>query len=179
MVRAGETRRVKARSAKSSQPAHDAAPAAGRALTRSERRSLLVVGLCSLSLAIVAAVAMTWNRLFPVPADRLVEVAWTHHCECVHRWVTSLRERGFTVKEYELASLGSVRRRWAVPSEALGCHPAKFLGYIIDGHLSPEMLRRLAAQPPNGVAVVQQPQMHGTVSSFEVIAANGKRSAWP
>ena len=150
-----------------------------RRLSRSEQRALVIVALCSLLLGLIATVAMTWDRLFPVAPERLIEVAWTHHCDCVHQWVTALRRQGYVVKDYELTSLNSIRRRWGIPSAASGCHPARFLGLVIDGHLPPEMLRKLAASPPGGVAIVQKQAGHGKGAAFEVVAANGQRSSWP
>lgn len=110
----------------------------------------------ALPFGVIAGALLTWDRLFPVPPERLVEVAWTHQCPCVGHWMDSLRAEGFTIRDYEIDDLSSIRRNWNLPPSSSGCHPATFMGYFLDGHVSAETLRRVAREKPRGSGFVQQ-----------------------
>lgn len=58
----------------------------------------------------------------------------------------SLRDAGFVVRDFEQDELSSWRRQWRIPNNIRGCRPARLLGYFIEGHVTPEQLRR----PPPG-----------------------------
>src|SRR3569623_294390 len=103
----------------------------------------------------VAALFLLWPSLFPIAPQQLVEVAWTHRCTCVHRWIRSLKAEGYTVRDYELDDTSALRQRWRVPDSIHGCHPASYLGYFLDGHVSADTLRRVARERPQAIGLQQ------------------------
>ncbi|MES2885635.1 MAG: DUF411 domain-containing protein [Pseudomonadota bacterium] len=109
--------------------------------------------LVAIPFGIAAAVALSWQRLFPVPPEKLVEVVWTHQCSCAHGWMQSLRDAGFVVRDFEQDDLSSWRQQWGIPSTIRGCHPARFMGYFVEGHVSPAQLRQLAAEKPAALGI--------------------------
>lgn len=111
-------------------------------------KELKIALLVAIPFGIAAAVALSWQRLFPVPPEKLVEVVWTHQCSCAHGWMQSLRDAGFVVRDFEQDDLSSWRQQWGIPSTIRGCHPARFMGYFVEGHVSPAQLRQLAAEKP-------------------------------
>lgn len=146
---------------------------------RSLRRPLLLTGLVALGFAAVAALLLSWDRWFPVPPEQQVEVVWTHECHCVRGWMEALRQDGFTVRDFELLDLSPTRRHWQVPAAATGCHPGRFLGYVLDGHVPGVMLRRLAQERPRAVALMQVRSTDPQDLRFELLQADGSRRAWP
>lgn len=146
---------------------------------RSLRRPLMRIGLVALGFAAVAGLILSWDRLFPVPPEQQVEVVWTHECHCARGWIAALREQGFVVRDFEMQDLAAVRRRWHTPDAADGCHPGHFLGYVLDGHVPGEMLRRLAQERPQAVALLQAHTDDPQDIRFELLAADGSRRAWP
>lgn len=103
----------------------------------------------------LAALLLSWDHLFAVPPDQLVEVAWKHECTCAHGWMKSLRAAGYTVRDHELDDTSAMRRQWRVPDAIRGCHPASYLGYFLDGHISAETLQRLARERPQAIGIQQ------------------------
>lgn len=113
----------------------------------------MVVGALVAGTAALATVF--WDRLFPVAPEKLVEVVWTHDCPCASRWIESLRAEGFIVRDFEMDDLSTFRRRWQMPGDAKGCHPAAYIGYFIDGDVPPDALRKLARDKPEGYGLLQ------------------------
>lgn len=149
-------------------------------------RQLKLVGLAALLFGIVTAVVMSWEQIFPVPPERLVEVAWTHECPCVRGWMKALREEGFVVRDHEMEDLSATRRQWKVPDAIHGCHPATYMGYVLDGHVPADTLRRLAREHPTAAALVQVNTVdiggnEGRSTEdlrFELIDRDGSRRPW-
>lgn len=150
-------------------------------------RQLKLVGVAALLFGIVTAVVMSWELMFPVPPEQLVEVAWTHQCRCARGWMNSLRAEGFVVRDYELEDLSARRRQWRVPDAVHGCHPATYMGYVLDGHVPPDTLRRLAREHPAAAGLIQVEAADITADDgtptellrFELIDRDGMRRAWP
>lgn len=91
------------------------------------------------------------------------EIAITVHkdpnCGCCTGWVQHLRDSGFTVRVEETSDLDLVRKRLGVPTELAACHTAEVAGYLVEGHVPAEAIRRLLVQRPNarGIAVPGMP----------------------
>lgn len=75
--------------------------------------------------------------------------------------------------------LGAVKSRYRVPRDLQSCHTAIVNGYIVEGHVPIEEIRRLVAERPDiaGIAVPGMPigspgmEVPGRgVESYEVIA---------
>lgn len=135
-------------------------------------RKLKLVGVAALLFGIVTAVVMSWERMFPVPPEQLVEVVWTHECRCARGWMQALRGEGFVVRDHEMDDLSATRRQWKVPDAVHGCHPASYMGYVLDGHVPPDTLRRLAREQPAAAGLIQ-------VDAADITAADGGPSAAP
>lgn len=150
-------------------------------------RQLKMILLAALAAGAVAGLVLFWNRIFPTPPEDLVEVVWTHQCQCADGWIESLREKGFVVRDFELDTLGLTRKQWNVPAAARGCHPARYMGYIIDGHAPPEILRKLGREHPAAVGLIQVSEKGrknvdaagASRDEFELIEFNGGRRRWP
>lgn len=131
---------------------------AGRSGEAEGKLSSLQIKLITLipgAFGLLAAIVINWELLFPIPPENLVEMAWTHRCRCVDGWVKLLRADGYVVRHFELNDLDGTRRRWNLPADYRGCHPAKYLGYVLDGHVPPDLLRRLADERPEAFGLMQ------------------------
>lgn len=127
-------------------------------------RDLRVVVAASVFVSAIVGGLIVWQRLFPIPPERLVEVYRTHGCRCVFGWVKSLEASGFVVNVSEMHTLKSVRASMHTPDNLNGCHVAAYLGYFVEGHVVPEALRKLSGEHPAGVGVVTQATLTATAS---------------
>lgn len=143
--------------------------------------------LAGLPFGAAAALILNWSSLFPVPPEKLVEVVWKHECSCAAGWMQRLRAEGFVVRDFELDDLSRSRQQWRVPASVTGCHPASYLGYFVDGHITAAALRRLARERPKAIDLQQvdtvstdsdgQPKVIG--SQLMLVDADGQTRPWP
>ncbi len=83
----------------------------------------------------------------------------TPSCGCCNGWVEHLRAAGFTVDARNVNDLMSVKRDAGVPVAMSSCHTALVDGYVVEGHVPVEQLRRLLEERPEvaGIGVVGMP----------------------
>jgi hypothetical protein len=81
------------------------------------------------------------------------------NCGCCAQWVEYLRRNGFEVTVTETAEQPRISARLGVPESLRGCHSATIGGYVIEGHVPAEDIRRLLADRPDatGIAVPGMP----------------------
>ncbi len=108
--------------------------------TRRSALALLAVGLTVLPLS-ARAEAMA------------VLVHKDPDCGCCGGWVKHLRASGFAVTVEETADLKAVRTRLGVPAVMASCHTAEISGYVIEGHVPAEAIRRLLETRPAGLGL--------------------------
>jgi hypothetical protein len=80
-------------------------------------------------------------------------------CGCCSGWVEHMREAGFDVTEVMSEDLNAVKAEHDIPHELAGCHTAVVDGYLIEGHVPAEDVRRLLEQGGSvrGLAVPGMP----------------------
>ncbi len=80
-------------------------------------------------------------------------------CGCCSNWAEYLRDNGLTVRIEDVADLTAVKATLGVPSELQSCHTAVIEGYVIEGHVPIEPIRRLLEERPEivGLAVPGMP----------------------
>ena len=74
-------------------------------------------------------------------------------------WVAHLEEQGFTVKATDVADINRVKASAGVPPRVGSCHTAVVDGYVVEGHVPAEDIKRLLAERPplKGIAVPGMP----------------------
>ncbi len=66
----------------------------------------------------------------------------------LHRLVEHLRRNGFIATVVETADLQAIKMRLGVPADLASCHTAEIAGYIIEGHVPAQAIRRLIVERP-------------------------------
>jgi hypothetical protein len=92
-------------------------------------------------------------------ADPIITVHKDPDCGCCTGWVQHLRAAGFVVEVNDAADLVAVRKSFAIPPELAACHTAEMGGYLLEGHVPAQAVRRLLAERPKarGLAVPGMP----------------------
>lgn len=97
----------------------------------------------------------------PATTDKLpvVKVWKTPSCGCCGKWVTYMREAGFTVEVTELADVAPIKARNGIPPRLSSCHTAVVDGYVVEGHVPADDVRRLLKERPPvvGLSVPEMP----------------------
>ena len=134
-------------------------------------------------------VAGTHAAAISNPADSsLITVYKTPTCACCGKWVDHMREHGFRVAVTDVADLPPVKATYKVPGDVATCHTGVIGGYIVEGHVPAEDVRRLMRERPDllGIAVAGMPagspgmEAGGFVEKYDVIALgkDGSRRVW-
>lgn len=84
-----------------------------------------------------------------VMAANAIDVYRDPSCGCCGAWISYLRTQGYTVTVHEDQPMAAVKTRLGVPADAASCHTALIDGYVIEGHVPVEDIRRLLAEHPN------------------------------
>jgi hypothetical protein len=69
-------------------------------------------------------------------------------CGCCEGHADYLRQNGFDVKVLATHDLPLIKREHDVPDELAGCHTILTDGYVIEGHISAEIIKRLLNERP-------------------------------
>jgi len=88
-----------------------------------------------------------------------IQVYKTPTCGCCVKWVDHLRDNGFSVSVTELKDVTPIKLENGVPRRLASCHTAIAEGYIVEGHVPAEDVRRLLDERPkvSGIAVPGMP----------------------
>ena len=104
-------------------------------------------------LALLAALTLP---AWPASAATLPQVV-VHkdpHCACCAKWVEHLETHGFRVKTVQSDDLAALKRRLGVPQRLASCHTAEVGGYLVEGHVPAEDVKRLLAEKPQAKGLV-------------------------
>lgn len=138
-----------------------------------------------LCVQLIAAVAGAGLR--PVAAASNPKVAMTvyrsPYCGCCGAWVEHVRAAGFELKVVMVDDTTAERQRLGLPDRFGSCHTAVVAGYVIEGHVPAEQIKRLLALRPAalGLAVPSMPpgspgmeQPDGRSHPYEVLLIDKK-----
>jgi hypothetical protein len=86
-------------------------------------------------------------------------VAKDPSCSCCGSWVKYLRGNGFVVDVVESTDMDLVKAALRVPANLQSCHSADIGGYVVEGHVPADAIRRLLTEKPQaiGLAVAGMP----------------------
>jgi hypothetical protein len=144
----------------------------------------------NLRLVLTAAVAIL---LAPVPAhaqaiakDRepgsgyAITVFKDPNCGCCKEWIEHLRKHAFRVTAKDTSDVSGIKRSGRVPSQLVSCHTAFVNGYVIEGHVPADDIKRLLREKPKvaGLAVGGMPigspgmEVGNRKDKYDVVAFN-------
>jgi len=104
--------------------------------------------------AAASAVAPTTSSALP-----LVVMHRDPDCGCCEAWAKHMRRSGFTVEIRDEPELEKLKKQLGIPDEKASCHTAEVDGYVIEGHVPAEDVKRLLAEHPKarGLALPGMP----------------------
>lgn len=101
----------------------------------------------------------------------------TPACGCCLGWIEHLEAAGFTVDARDVRDIMSVKRDGGVPTAMSSCHTAIIDGYVVEGHVPADEVKRLLSERPEvaGIAVpgmpIGSPGMEGAgASPYQVLS---------
>ena len=92
-------------------------------------------------------------------------------CGCCNNWVEHMRQSGFRVETHDQDDVTPVKDEGHVPVNGRSCHTARVGGYVIEGHVPADLVRKLLAEHPSDIAGLTVPGMEGPdPQHYDVIA---------
>lgn len=134
-----------------------------------------------------AAGAFALPSLLRASAGTPMMVYKDPNCGCCHKWVEIMQTAGFEVSVRDTGDMGSIKARYKVGRPLASCHTALVGGYVVEGHVPADVIRKLLANKPRvlGIAVpgmpIGSPGMEGTPKqAYEVLTfdATGKTTVF-
>jgi len=153
-------------------------------MNRSNTRRRL---LAAASAAAAAALAAPAIPAFAVRARPLVDVWKSPTCGCCGAWVEHMQAAGFDVRIHDVGN-AAARAKAGLPAKFGSCHTALVEGYVVEGHVPAEDVKRLLAARPAalGLAVPGMPigspgmEQGDQREPYDVllVASDGAASVW-
>lgn len=99
-------------------------------------------------------------------------------CSCCGGWIDYLKQQGFQINDIKTEEIEAIKQKYQVPDSLTSCHTALIDGYVIEGHVPADDIKRVLAQKPDvvGLTVPQMPvgtpgmEMGGRKDPFSVLA---------
>jgi hypothetical protein len=81
------------------------------------------------------------------------------NCGCCGNWVEHIKAAGFPVDVVQVDDVMPLKARLGVPEALMSCHTAEIGGYVIEGHVPADAVKRLLTERPKatGIAVAGMP----------------------
>jgi hypothetical protein len=115
----------------------------------------------------IVAAAIVGVSCTQAPAETTeVTVYKTATCGCCKGWIRHLRANGFAVKAYDVENLDQIARQNGVGPYLRSCHTARVGGYVIEGHVPAQDIKRLLAEKP-AVAGLTVPGMPASAPGMD------------
>jgi hypothetical protein len=80
-------------------------------------------------------------------------------CGCCAKWVEYMQANGFTAAVTNMPDVTPVKITHKLPPRLASCHTTLINGYVIEGHVPVEDVRRLLKEKPANVAGLAAPGM--------------------
>ncbi|HEX7074442.1 MAG TPA: DUF411 domain-containing protein [Hyphomicrobiaceae bacterium] len=103
----------------------------------------------------IVAVAGLAFGLGATASGQTIEVFKSATCGCCSGWIAHIEQNGFSAKAQNLAAgqLARVKADAGLSPDLQSCHTAKIGGYVIEGHVPAEDIRRLLAEKPDVIGL--------------------------
>ncbi len=88
-----------------------------------------------------------------------IEVYKSPTCGCCKKWIDHLEQSGFRVKAHDVSDVVQYKIKYGLSPDLGSCHTALVEGYVIEGHVPADDIKKLLMQKPKaaGLAVPGMP----------------------
>jgi hypothetical protein len=105
-------------------------------------------------------------------AKTAVTVYKTPTCGCCGKWVEHMQSQGFACTVTNQPDLSEVKTKHGVPANLQSCHTSLVGGYVIEGHVPAEDIKRLLREKP-AIVGLAAPGMPAASPGMDVAGSPG------
>lgn len=114
----------------------------------------MLFGFNNVRIVFVIVAGLYWS--LAAAADPVeITVFKTASCGCCQGWVEHMRGNGFDVtpRDLQWSELSSLKSHHHVPANLHSCHTAVVDGYIVEGHVPADIVKRLLIERPEAIGI--------------------------
>ncbi len=122
--------------------------------------------VANLKLAVAFAAMLAGSAVLAEPApetaaaeDLKLTVYHDPNCGCCGEWMAHMQDNGFAVESMTQSGINEIKQKLGVPQQVWSCHTALVEGYVVEGHVPADDVKRLVSGKPDvvGIAVPGMP----------------------
>lgn len=83
-------------------------------------------------------------------------------CMCCGKWLAHLKENNFNVKDIVTDDVQAIKDKYGVTQELASCHTAIVDGYVIEGHVPADDIKKLLKTKPKVVGLAVPGMVNGS-----------------
>lgn len=120
------------------------------------QRLLMFVLLC----LPLSAIGSEWDqaqRALAPPAT--ITVYRDANCHCCHKWIEHLQTHDFQVDDQIRSNMTAIKQQLGLPVAMASCHTAVVDGYLVEGHVPADDIKRLLTEKPADIKGLSVPHM--------------------
>lgn len=109
---------------------------------------------------LITTLMLTAAFNLPVYAESpVVTVYKSPTCGCCKKWIAHLEKNGFKVNAHDTYTLDQIKQEKGIPPALSACHTASVNGYIVEGHVPADAIKKLLRERPKakGITVPGMP----------------------
>lgn len=132
------------------------------------------------------AIASVWDKETQplLSTAKEITVYRSPYCGCCEDWVKHMQKHGFQIKDdIKTENMAAIKQEYKVPSQLESCHTAIINGYVVEGHVPADDIKRFIAQSPKQIGLSVPGMVSGTPGMemenqkdpFPVVSFNNNR----
>ena len=130
-----------------------------------------------------ATLVSVWDEeTEPAYSGTEITVYRSPSCGCCGVWIEHAKKHGFKVEDIKTEEMTALKQKYNIPNELASCHTTIIDGYVMEGHIPADDIKRFLAQKPEmaGLAVPGMPigtpgmEARDIKQPFQVLAFNDK-----
>ena len=80
-------------------------------------------------------------------------------CGCCGVWVEHAQQHGFIIEDIETEEMEALKQKHNIPAELASCHTTIIDGYVMEGHIPADDIKRFLAEKPDNMLGLSVPGM--------------------
>ncbi len=110
--------------------------------------------VCVIVLGVVIWGGLAQAKTTPAPRKPLeIVVNRSPSCGCCGKWLEHLKSNHFNVVDKMLDNVQSIKDQYGVTPELASCHTALIDGYVVEGHVPADDIKKVLATKPKIVGI--------------------------
>lgn len=74
-------------------------------------------------------------------------------CSCCGKWIQHMKQNNFNVQDIVTDDMQAIKDKYGVPKEMASCHTALVDGYVVEGHVPADDIKKLLTSKPKVVGL--------------------------